>query len=194
MDIIYQAADEDFNFFKAQLRKLDAERNESILTSIFRTITGIRHKTRRRQVTGIPPKPITLGLASPTMNPSLAIIPGMPVTITTPAQEALAATTVLDTPAMAPEATEMEHMLSIPETVMAVHPSTNQSQLGAYLNNCVHQVTQNTNVSICSSDSYTQENLKSLLNEKLNDNIYSTFKETFFNTNLDSVNELSPKV
>ena len=47
---------------------------------------------------------------------------------------------------------------------------------------------------MCSSDSYAQENLKILLNEKLNDKIYSTFKETFSNTNLDSVSELSPKV
>ena len=47
---------------------------------------------------------------------------------------------------------------------------------------------------MCSSDSYAQENLKTLLNEKLNDKIYSTFKETFSNTNLDSVSELLPKV
>ena len=42
-----------------------------------------------------------------------------------------------------------------------------------------------------SLDSYAQENIKSLLDEKLNYKIYSTFKETFSNTNLDSVNELS---
>ena len=47
---------------------------------------------------------------------------------------------------------------------------------------------------MCSSDSYGQENLKGLLNEKLNDKIYSTFKEMLSNTNLDSVSELSPKV
>ena len=47
---------------------------------------------------------------------------------------------------------------------------------------------------MCSLDSYAQENLKSLLNEKLNDTIYSTFKETFSNTNLHSVSELPPKV
>ena len=57
----------------------------------------------------------------------------------TQAQGALAVTTVLDTPAMAPAATEMEHELSIPETVLPVHPSTNESQLGAsYLNNYIH--------------------------------------------------------
>ena len=47
---------------------------------------------------------------------------------------------------------------------------------------------------MCSSDSYAQENLKTCLNKKLNNKIYSTFKETFSNTNLDSVSKSSPKV
>ena len=47
---------------------------------------------------------------------------------------------------------------------------------------------------MCSSDLYAWENLKTLLNEKLNDTIYSTFKETFSNTNLDSARKLSPTV
>ena len=47
---------------------------------------------------------------------------------------------------------------------------------------------------MCSSDSFAQENLKTLLNKRLNDNIFSTFEETFSNTNLDSVSELLPKV
>ena len=83
MDVIYQAADEDFNFFEAQVRALNVERNESILTSIFRTITGTRCKTQRKQVTGIPPTPIMLGVANPTNIPSAAATPGMPVTIMT---------------------------------------------------------------------------------------------------------------
>ena len=62
----------------------------------------------------------------------------------------------------------VEQQLSVPEPVLPVQPTTNESQLGAsYLNNCIHQVISNTNVSVCSSDLYTQENLKSLLNEKL---------------------------
>ena len=112
--------------------------------------------------------PITLGVASPTIIPSVVTTPGTPVTITTPTQEAVATTTVLDTPANAPAVTEMEHELSVPETVLPVHPSTNESQLGAsYLNICVHQVVQNTNVSTCSSDSYTQENLKKSSKQKV---------------------------
>ena len=67
---------------------------------------------------------------------------------TTPTQEAPTATTVLDTSAM------VEQKLPVPETVLPVHPSTNESLLGAsYLNNHVHQVIPNTNVSVCSSDS-----------------------------------------
>ena len=83
MDVIYQATYEDFNFFEAQVRKLDAERNQSIITSIFRTITGTRCYIRRWQVTSIPPTPITLGVASPTIISSVKTTSGMPVTITT---------------------------------------------------------------------------------------------------------------
>ena len=162
MDVIYQEADKDFNFFEAWVRELDAERNQSILTSLFRTITGTKCKTRRRQVTSILPTPINLGAASPTIIPNVATTLGTPVTITTQAQEALAATTVLDTPAM------VEQELSVPETILPVHLAPNESQLGAsYLNNCIHQVVPHTNVSLCSSDSYAQENLKTLVNEKL---------------------------
>ena len=48
MDVIYQAADKDFNFLENQVKDLNAERNQSIITSIFRTLTGTRCKTRRR--------------------------------------------------------------------------------------------------------------------------------------------------
>ena len=161
--------------------------------SIFRTITGPRCKTRRMQFTGIPPTSVTLGVASSTIILSVGTTLDIPVTIM--AQEALVTTVVLDTTSNAPATTETKHELSIPETVLPVHPSTNESQLGAsYLNNCIHQVAQNANVFVCSLDSYAQENLKSLLKEKLNAKIYSTFKEMFSNTNLDSVHELSPKV
>ena len=126
----------------------------------------------------------------------------MPVTTMTPAQEALALTTVLDilaimTPPIltVPAATETEHELSVPETILPVQSATNESQLGAsYLNNHIHQIVQNSSISMCSSDSYAHKNLICLLDEKLNDEIYNTFKETFSNTNLDSVSELSPKV
>ena len=79
----------------------------------------------------------------------------------TPAQKALAVTTVLDTPAIltpptltAPVATEAEHELSVPETVLLAQPATNESHVGAsYLNSCVQQVVQNACISVCSSQS-----------------------------------------
>ena len=39
-----------------------------------------------------------------------------------------------------------------------------------------------------------QENLKMLLNKKLNDKIYTTFRPTFSNINLDSISKISPKI
>ena len=98
MDVIYQAADKDFNFFEAQVRELDVERNQSIINSIFRTLTGTRHKTNRRQVTSVPLTLITLGATSPTIVPSVVATPGMPVTITNPGEEVL--TTAINDPAM----------------------------------------------------------------------------------------------
>ena len=110
------------------------------------------------------PTVITPGVANPTTIPSVATVLGMPVTIMTQAQEALAATIVLNTPAM------VEQELSVQESILPVHPAANKSQLGvSYLDNRTHQVIQNTNVSMCRLDLYTQENLKTLLIEKLND-------------------------
>ena len=151
-----------------------------ILTNIFRAITGTRHKARRRQVTGIPLMPITLGVASPSKVPAAATAPDTPVTTMSPAQEALAVTTVpvpataatmpptLTTPAATNCATitETDHELSVPETILLAQPTTNESQFGAsYLNNCVHQVVQITSTSMCSSHADAQKNLKSHLNE-----------------------------
>ena len=88
LDVIYQVADKDFNFFESHVRELDAERNQCIITSIFRTLTGTRHTTNRRQVTSIPPGTDNSGCRSPTVIPSMAANPGMPVTNTNPGQEA----------------------------------------------------------------------------------------------------------
>ena len=71
-----------------------------------------------------------------------------------------------------------EQELSVPKTVLPAATMNNTSQLGgSYLNSCVNQVIPNNNISLCSSDSFAQENLKTLLNERLNDQIYNTFKE-----------------
>ena len=93
--------------------------------------------------------PISQDVASPTIILSIATNLGMSATTMTPAQEAPAATRVLDTPAT------IEKELSVPKTILPVHPAINESLLGTtHLNNCVHQVIPNTNVSMCSSDPY----------------------------------------
>ena len=47
---------------------------------------------------------------------------------------------------------------------------------------------------MCSSDLFAVENLKPLLNENLNAKIYTTFKTTFSNINLDSVSKITHNV
>ena len=82
----------------------------------------------------------------------------------------------------------------MPETTQPATTTNNKSQLGAfYLNSHIQQVIPNSNISMHSSDSFAQENLKTLLNEKLNDKIFTTFKATFSNINLGSVSEITPK-
>ena len=116
--------------------------------------------------------PITLDVASPTIVSTAATTPNMPVTTMAPATTNL--TTI----------TETEHEVSVPETMSyQSQPTTNKSQLDvSYLNNHAHQVVQNTSISMCSSNSYAQRNLKSLPDERLNDKIYNTLKEIFSNT------------
>ena len=111
----------------------------------------------------------------------MAANPGMPVTNANPCQEAL--TTALDASAVE------EQELSVPETALPVMTASNESQLGAsYINSCTHHTSPSNNV-VCSSDSFAYENLKSVLTERLNDKIYSTFKENISNINLDSISE-----
>ena len=115
----------------------------------------MRPKTRRRQVTGIPPTPVMMGMASfiaITDDPAVTLLP-------------------------APVETELKPQ--VPETVLPMQSHIVNSQLGAsYINNQSQQVAHNnTNISICNSNSDAQENLKSHFNKRLNDTIYTTFKE-----------------
>ena len=81
----------------------------------------------------------------------------------------------------------------MPETVQPATTANNKSLLGAlYLNSNIN--IPNSNIPVCSSDSFVQDNLQMLLNKKLNDKIYTTFKATFSNVNLDSVSKVKPKV
>ena len=128
------------SFFEIQVKELEAERNQSKITIIFRPLTGTRHKTRRRKVTSIPPTPIHPGAANPTIIPSVAATSVTPVTILTQVQGAL--TEVLNTPEV------VKQELSVPETILPVTTANKESQLGAsYLNNHTLQGIPNNNVS-----------------------------------------------
>ena len=158
---------------KNRPKKCKVEKSRSIITSVFQAVTGTRHKNRRRQVTGIPPTPMTMGISSPivcTDAPALTMPP-------------------------APVETELKPP-TMPESVLPMQLPTTESQLGAsYIDNHSQQVAHNnTNISVCSSDSDAQENLKSLFDKRLNDKIYTIFKELFSNTNIYTVHKILPKL
>ena len=131
--------------------------------------------------------PITLGAASPTVLQSMAANPGMPVTNANTAQKVSAM--VLDAQ------TVKEWEMSVPETTLPATTASSESQLGAsYINNCTHHTSPSNTISVCSSDSFAQENLTSVLTERLNNKIYTTFKQNFNNINLGSINKALPIV
>ena len=66
MEMVYQADDWYFEFLNQQVKELHMERSQGLITSIFRALTGSGHKTRRKQVTGILPTPVTIGSHTPT--------------------------------------------------------------------------------------------------------------------------------
>ena len=84
MEAIHQADDQFFEFFEGQVKKLQMERSHSIITSVFQALRGSRYKTRRMQVTGIPPMPVTMGYATPvtTTDTKTTTVPPIQVEIT----------------------------------------------------------------------------------------------------------------
>ena len=68
------------------------------------------------------------------------------------------------------------------------------SQLGGLYIKNVQVHNDGCNVSICSLDSEAHKNLKSHFNERLNDKLYSTFKELFSNINVVSIKEVLRKI
>ena len=170
MDAIYQADDQYFDFFEEQIRELQAKKSQGIIRSVFLVLTGSRHKTRR-QVASIPPIPETMGTATPVTATEDQATPMPPLAI-----EAV------------PEAT-----MPAPVTVIPMQPPIAESQLGgSYINNL--QVHDSSNISVCSSDMDTQENLKSHFNDRLGDKIYTTFRELFNSVNINSLYEKLPKI
>ena len=61
IEMVYWADDEYFKFLNQQAKELHMERSQGFTTGVFRALTGSRRKTRRKQVTRIPPTPVTIG-------------------------------------------------------------------------------------------------------------------------------------
>ena len=59
MEMVYWADDKYFEFLDQKVKELHTERRQGLITSVLRTLTGSRCKTRRKQVTRIPPTLVT---------------------------------------------------------------------------------------------------------------------------------------
>ena len=171
MEVVYHADDQYFAF-KEQAKSWNAEKNQSIITNVFQVLTGSRCKMRRRQVTSLQPMPVTMGTATP-------------ITATDAQPTAMQPVPVETIP-------ELLIPMPITEAPMQLPIGNSQFQ-GSYITDIqVHH--DGSNMSVCSSDSEGHENLKNHFNERLNDKVYSTFKELFSNVNVDSIKDVLPKI
>ena len=48
MEMVYWADDEYFEFLNQQVKEHHIKKSQGFITSVFRALTGSRHKTRRR--------------------------------------------------------------------------------------------------------------------------------------------------
>ena len=62
MEMVNWADDEYFEFLNQQVKELHMEGSQAFITNVFRALTGSRCKTGRKQVIGIPPTLVTIGL------------------------------------------------------------------------------------------------------------------------------------
>ena len=66
MEMVYWTDDEYTEFLDQQVKEHHMERSQKFIMSMYMALTGSRHKTRRRQVTGITPTPVTTELCAST--------------------------------------------------------------------------------------------------------------------------------
>ena len=157
MENIYQVDERYFDFPEGQVRELKAEKNQGILASVFRALTGSRCRTRRRQVTGILLTLVT-SESTPVSNP-----------------EAETATTPL-----APSKTEQnesapEWLVPVPIVEVPTLPSDDNQLGGSYITEMQIMQVQNDSchTSVSSLDSEVHKYLKNHFNECLNDKVYT---------------------
>ena len=170
MEDIYQADDRYFDFLERQVRELNEEKNQSILVSMFRALTGSRCRTKRRQVTGIPLTPVT-SESTPTSHLNIE------------------ATSMQPTPGkMEQDESTLEQLDPIPLVEVMGQPSVDNQLGGSYIMETQVQ-NDSCQISICSLHSGVQEYLINHFNECLNHKVYNKFKELFWSINVDNIKE-----
>ena len=145
MENIYQADERYFNSLEGEVRELKEEKNQSILVSAFRALTGSRCRTRRRHVTGIPPTLVTLE--------------------STPVSHLKVGATMQPTPSkMEQDESVLEQLDPIPTVEVVRQPSVDNQLGGSYITEMQVQ-NDSCQVSVCNLNSEAQEYLKNHFNE-----------------------------
>ena len=62
IEMVYWGDDKYFKVLNEQVKEFHKKRSQRFITSVFGALTGSRCKTRQKQVTGIPPTSVTIGL------------------------------------------------------------------------------------------------------------------------------------
>ena len=169
MEMVYQASDWYCEFLDQQVKELHMERRQGFITSLFRALTGRRHKTRRKQVTGIPPMLVTIWSYTP-------------------------ATSIDDpsTKTLSEDVTQAELVARLPSPVPTneepAEESSTNNQLGEYFqHNGYH-------IPFHCTDMEAHKHLTNHFSEHLSNKVYNTFKDLFSNINLDSTQETYQKI
>ena len=173
IEMVYQADDLYLEFLEQQVKELHMERSQGFITSVFRALTGSICKTRRKQVTGILPTPVTIGSHTPAT-------PIDAPTSKTLTEDVTQAELVVRPPAPA----------SLNEEPVD-EPSTD-NQLGeSYVVDVQHN---GKHIPFHCTDAEECKHLTNHFIECLSDKIYNTFKDLFSNVNLNSSQETYPKI
>ena len=149
METVHQVHNQFLEFFEGQVKELQVERSQSIITSVLHALVGTPTTAADAQAMAAPPTQIE---------------------------------------------TAPELLMPVPVAEVPVQPPMVDSQLGgSYITNAqVHN--DGSYISTFSLVSEAHDNLKVHFNERLNDKIYSTFKELFNHVKVDSIKEVSPKI
>ena len=157
MERVYHTDNQYFKFLDQQVKELHMERSQSFIKSVFR---ACGHKTRRRQVTGIPLMPMTIGSHT------------LATSATTPARGNLSKDITL-------VEVEARPLSSVPTTEEEVEESSNNNQLGeSYVADVQHSGSK---APFHCTDVMTHGHLKNHFTKCLNDKIYNTFKDLYSN-------------